>query len=71
MPLSVVRSILEKTRALSDFPYLGQILPEFDDETIREVYAYSYRVVYRIEVDEITIAAVINSKRLMELAVKP
>jgi plasmid stabilization system protein ParE len=66
-----VRDILLKTRRLSEFPNLGRIVPEFGDEAIREIFAYSYRIVYRIEAEEITIAAVIHGKRLLEMAIKP
>lgn len=68
---STVRGILEKARRLSEFPYMGRIVPEFGDDTIREVFAYSYRIVYHIEVEEITIAAVIHGKRLLEMAIDP
>lgn len=68
---SVVRTILEKTRRLSGFPFIGRVVPEFGDDAIREVFAYSYRIVYRIGTDEITIAAVIHGKRLLEMAIKP
>lgn len=30
---------------------------------MREVFAYSYRVIYRLEKDEVLIAAVIHGKR--------
>ncbi len=68
---SVVRLTLDKARRLSEFPYIGRIVPEFDDEAIREVFAYSYRIIYQIDHDEVTIAAVIHGKRLLELAIKP
>ena len=68
---SVVRVILEKARNLSDFPYAGRVVPEFGDDTIREVFAYSYRIIYRVEANEITIAAVIHGKRILEMAIKP
>ncbi len=68
---SVVRSILDKARRLSEFPYIGRVVPEFGDETIREIFAYSYRIIYEIEGNEITVAAVIHGKRLLELAIKP
>ena len=29
---SVVRIILDKARRLSEFPYVGRVVPEFDDE---------------------------------------
>ena len=68
---SVVRDILVKTRRLSEFPYLGRVVPEFGDEAIREIFAYSYRIVYRIEAEEITIAAVVHGRRLLEMAINP
>jgi toxin ParE1/3/4 len=68
---SVVRVILEKARKLSVFPFAGRVVPEFGDDAIREVFAYSYRIVYRIDGNEITIAAVIHGKRILEIAMKP
>jgi plasmid stabilization system protein ParE len=69
--LVAARDILVKARRLSEFSYLGRVVPEFGDEAIREVFAYSYRIVYRIEAGEITIAAVIHGKRLLEMAISP
>lgn len=46
---SVVRTILHKTRMLADLPYINRIVPEFDDETIREFFAYSYRIIYQVK----------------------
>jgi plasmid stabilization system protein ParE len=68
---SVVRTILDKARMLSEFAYLGRIVPEFGEDTMREVFAYNYRIIYQIEGDDVTIAAVIHGKRLLELAIKP
>ena len=68
---SVVRAILAKASRLSEFPYIGRVVPEFDDEAIREVFAYSYRIIYRIEDNEITIAAVIHGKQHIDMAVRP
>ncbi len=68
---SVVRTILAKARRLSEFPYIGRVVPEFDDDAIREVFAYSYRIIYRIENNEITIAAVIHGKQHIDMAVRP
>ena len=66
---SVVRTILAKAKRLSDFPHIGRIVPEFDEEAIREVFAYSYRIIYRVEDHEITIAAVIHGKQHIDMAV--
>ena len=63
---SVVRKVLAKTRNLTAFPRVGRMVPEFEDDTTREIFAYSYRIIYRIEDEEITIAAVIHGKRLFD-----
>lgn len=68
---SVVREILAKARRLSEFPYIGRLVPEFDDEAIREVFVYSYRIIYRVENDDVVIAAVVHGKRLLDMAIKP
>jgi plasmid stabilization system protein ParE len=62
---AVVKKILDSTNSLKDFPFLGRVVPEFEDENIREVFAYSYRIVYRIQGELITIASVIHGKRLL------
>jgi plasmid stabilization system protein ParE len=62
----VVRTIINQTKTLSLFPRSGRKVPEFDDENIRELLAYSYRVIYRIQEEEVLIAAVIHGKRLLQ-----
>jgi toxin ParE1/3/4 len=62
---AVVKKILDSTNSLKDFPFLGRVVPEFEDENIREVFAYSYRIVYRIQGEQITVASVIHGKRLL------
>ena len=57
----MVRKILKATRTLAAFPNSGRKVPEFDDETVREVFAYSYRIIYKIDGVEITVATVITA----------
>jgi toxin ParE1/3/4 len=68
---SVVRTILQKARTLAEFPFVGRIVPEFDDQAIREIFAYSYRIIYRVDQDEVVIAAIIHGKRQMDISLKP
>ena len=63
---AVVKKIVEITRKLSGFPHSGRIVPEFDDENIREWFVYSYRVIYGIENGVVTIAAIVHGKRLLD-----
>ena len=57
---TVVKRITDQTRSLSRFPRLGRKVPEFDNESIRELLAYSYRVIHR---EDVTIAAIVHGKR--------
>jgi toxin ParE1/3/4 len=68
---AVVKKILDTVRNLSRFPLSGRVVPEFDDENIREKIAYSYRIIYRVQGETVTIAAVIHGKWLLELDVQP
>lgn len=62
----VVKKVVNQTRMLSKFPRSGRKVPEFDNENIRELLVYSYRIIYRVEDDEIVIAAVIHGKRMLQ-----
>jgi toxin ParE1/3/4 len=62
----VVKKIVGHTRMLAQFPHSGRKVPEFDDENIRELIVYSYRIIYRVQPEEITIAAIIHGKHLLQ-----
>jgi len=62
---AVVEKILETARQVCDFPFLGRVVPELAHETIRERFVYSYRLIYRIQTNTITIAAVVHGRRLL------
>lgn len=67
---SVVRTILQKTRVLAEFPYIGRIVPEFNEEPIREIFAYSYRIIYKVDDNEVLIAAIVHGKRILDIALR-
>jgi toxin ParE1/3/4 len=62
----VVNSIVQQTRLLSRFPRSGRKVSEFEDENTRELLAYSYRIIYRFQQDEVLIAAIIHAKRILQ-----
>ncbi|MFW6244639.1 MAG: type II toxin-antitoxin system RelE/ParE family toxin, partial [Fibrobacterota bacterium] len=43
-----VRDIVHSTEKLSEMPQVGRIVPETQDPDIREVFVYSYRIIYQI-----------------------
>ena len=63
---AVVNKILDTARKLETFPNAGRIVPELDDEQIREHFVYSYRIIYRIQNNDVLIVAVVYGRRLLE-----
>ena len=55
-----VLRVTRATRHLSRFPMIGRVVPEFEDESLREVIFQNYRVVYRVRRGEIGILAVVH-----------
>jgi addiction module RelE/StbE family toxin len=63
---SVVSKFFEKAETLQDFSELGRMVPEFNDTTIREIFIYSYRLIYKLYDNKILFVAVVHGKRLLE-----
>ena len=63
---SVVLKFFEKAEMLQDFPLMGRVVPELDDETIREIFVYSYRLIYKIYKERILLITVIHGKMLLD-----
>jgi toxin ParE1/3/4 len=64
---AVVKTILEITRKFSQFPLAGRMVPELNDENIREWFAYSYRIIYRIDQNAVTVAAIVHGRRMLNI----
>ena len=62
----VATKIVETAESIPAFPETGRIVPEIGIPSIREHFAYSYRIVYRIEPEFILIAAVVHDGRLLQ-----
>ena len=62
----VLKNIVNQTKILVRFPRAGRKVPEFDDENVRELVVYSYRIIYRLQDDEALIVAVIHGKRILQ-----
>jgi plasmid stabilization system protein ParE len=63
---AVASKIVETAETIPDFPELGRIVPEIGNPAIRERFAYSYRVIYRIDSGLVLVAAVIHGSRLLQ-----
>ncbi|MBI5634848.1 MAG: type II toxin-antitoxin system RelE/ParE family toxin [Nitrospirae bacterium] len=60
------RKIVAIVRAIPQFPKAGRIVPEYDDENLREKIYENYRIVYRIKQEVIEIVAICHGARLLE-----
>lgn len=60
---AVVNKIIEATQNLHNLSKSNQPVPEFGDSNVREELAYSYRIIYRIKDEKITILAVIYGEK--------
>ncbi|HSL55624.1 MAG TPA: type II toxin-antitoxin system RelE/ParE family toxin [Pyrinomonadaceae bacterium] len=52
------RYLIHYARGLSQFPERGRVVPEFDNDSIRELIVKSYRIVYRLNHDQRSIEIV-------------
>jgi len=65
---SFVDRVLAAGRSLNEFAERGHIVQELRDNHIREIFIYSYRLVYRIQDDRISILALIHGRRDFQVA---
>jgi plasmid stabilization system protein ParE len=63
---AMVQEILTTTRSLHQEADTGKLVPELGEDNIKEKAVYSYRIIYRIEAEIVTIAALIHQKKLLE-----
>ena len=60
---NVVQNIVHKSETLKAFPEIGRVVPEIDDPNVREVFIYSYRLIYEVRLDRVDILAVVHGRR--------
>jgi toxin ParE1/3/4 len=65
---SFVNRALQAGRSLSELAERGRMVPEFMDEKIREIFVYSYRLIYRIEHDCVSVLGLVHGRRDFQTA---
>ena len=60
----LVERIVSAVARLENHPLSGRVVPEVDDESIREVIHGNYRIVYRARPDVVEIVTVFHGARL-------
>lgn len=66
--LNFVEAIIERVEVLSAHPDIGRVVPELDDDSIRELIHPPFRVVYLREDKSIKIIRVWRSERLLKIS---
>lgn len=63
-----IKRIRERARILKTKPFLGRIVPEIQDDSIRELILGNYRIIYKIVSEErIDILTVHHSAKLLRI----
>ena len=55
------------TDPLVNFPRFGKVVPELEIENIREIILGNYRVIYRIENEQVQVLTVHHGARLLDV----
>jgi toxin ParE1/3/4 len=66
-----VQEIIKTARMLGAFPELGQVVPEFEERTVRERVLQNYRILYEIRDRRVIIVAIIHAARDMDSITLP
>jgi addiction module RelE/StbE family toxin len=61
----VVENIISRIEQLENFPNSGRIVPEFDNENIRELLQGNYRIIYKVFVQKVSIVRIHHASRLI------
>ena len=59
----VVRNIVDKTETLEPFPKAGRMVPEINDPNVREIFVYSYRLIYEVRPSKVEILAIVHGRQ--------
>lgn len=60
---SVISNIVKKSESLEPFPKAGRMVPEINDPDVREIFIYSYRLIYEVTPKRVEILAILHGKR--------
>lgn len=61
-----VERIILAAERLADYPKVGRVVPETNDENVRELLYQRYRIIYRVKGDRIEMLSVIHGARDLE-----
>ena len=62
-----VNSIFNRARQIKSFPEIGRSVPEIRRSEIRELVYGNYRIIYRLETEQISILTVRHFKQILPI----
>lgn len=60
---NVASSIYHQSETLSSFPLRGRVIPEMNRPDLREIFSYSYRIMYQVREDKVIILSIVHFSR--------
>ncbi len=61
-----LENVFKEVEKLKVFPKSGRKVPELNQDKIREIIFGNYRIIYKIEVEEIIIVSVRHGRQLLD-----
>lgn len=59
----VAEALFKRTAGLDELPRKGKVVPELNDENLREIPQQAYRIIYAIKSPNVDILAVVHKRR--------
>jgi len=58
--------LTRRSQQIATFPNSGRIVPEFDNDRIREIIEGKYRIIYTIQANQIEVLTVLHGAQSLE-----
>ena len=63
--LKLADRLTKRSEQIGAFPLSGSAVPEYESQDIREVIEGPYRIIYKINPDQVDVLAIIHGQRLL------
>ena len=62
-----IDKVFNKVEQLKSSPQIGRIVPEMSDNQFREIIYGNYRIIYRVELKQISILTIRHGKQILPI----
>jgi len=63
---NLILKFFDKFELLASFPEMGHVVPEYNNNTIREIFQSKYRIIYLVTNQRVEILRVIHGSKLID-----